>query len=360
MHDFPILKDIHDAHDASVAPAGLPVPEDSTRPCFTSITAALETGFSKVLIHPGIYREKLSVNRDNVSFIGTDASSTIIVWDDAHRTLDGSGRKLSTSGSATVTLTGSHFSAHGLTFMNDFDYPGESRKAPDSSSASGLQAVSVRVAGNADVTVFTSCAFIGYQDTLFLDAGRVWLKDCTISGHVDFIFGSSRAVMEDCLIICRQRDATEQGFICAPSTKADMPHGFLFLRCTLEKETSAVTPGSYWLGRPWHPSGDTEVNPSACFISCLMDDHIHPEGWTSMHSRTPQGRERRWYPEESRFCEYDTTGPGAPSTAPPARRCILDAMEALAWGRETVLSPWEDFTRPWPERDPLFSRTDIG
>lgn len=329
-------------HDACVVPVGFPSQGNPDKPLFYNIGEALNAGFSRLLIRPGTYREKLSIDSDGITLTGTDAASTIIVWDDAHRTLDKTGHKLSTSGSATVTVTGAHFRAEGLTFMNDFDYPAEARNNPDSSAASGLQAVAVRVAGNADASVFTDCAFIGYQDTLFLDAGRVWIKDCTISGHIDFIFGSSRAVLEDCTIICRYRDADEQGFVCAPSTKAHVPYGFLFLHCSLEKESPAVTPGSYWLGRPWHPSGDPEANPSACFISCAMDDHIRQEGWTSMHSRTPQGIEKRWYPEESRFYEYGSTGAGAPAESFPTRR-ILDKQEASSWGRETVLSPWEDF-----------------
>ncbi len=306
-------------------------------PAYRSITEALEEGHTRIFLSPGIYREKLFIGYDNVQLIGSNAGNTMVVWDDAHRTMGPDGKKLSTSGSASVTVTGRNFRASGVTFANDFDYPLYSQEGPDSSSHSGLQAVAVRVGGNADNTVFQDCIFSGYQDTLFLDAGTARVKNCTISGHVDFIFGRSEAVFEDCTIICRYRDTTdEMGFICAPSTHKTSQFGFLFLHCNIKKESKKVIPGSYWLGRPWHPSGDVDTYSSACFYECSMDGHIKEEGWTSMHSKTPDGIERRWYPEESRFSEYGTTGRGAPK-GKIGTRPILDIRDATVWLQHPAL-----------------------
>ena len=64
----------------------------------------------------------------------------------------------------------------------------------------------------------------GYQDTLFPNAGRHYFHGCTISGHVDFIFGAGQAVFDDCDIVSRdRRDASNNGYIAAPSTAMRRP-----------------------------------------------------------------------------------------------------------------------------------------
>lgn len=68
------------------------------------------------------------------------------------------------------------------------------------------------------------------QDTLYLHYGKHYLKDCYVEGSVDFIFGNSTALLENCHIHCKSA-----GFITAQSRKS--PHektGYVFLRYVTE------------------------------------------------------------------------------------------------------------------------------
>ncbi|VFQ71938.1 unnamed protein product [Cuscuta campestris] len=60
------------------------------------------------------------------------------------------------------------------------------------------QAVALMVAG--DRGAFYRCKISGYQDTLFAHSNRQYFRDCAIYGTVDFIFGDSAAVFQNCAI----------------------------------------------------------------------------------------------------------------------------------------------------------------
>ncbi len=48
------------------------------------------------------------------------------------------------------------------------------------------QAVALFLSHGADKSLFYDVALTGYQDTLFVDAGRSLFSHCSISGNVDF------------------------------------------------------------------------------------------------------------------------------------------------------------------------------
>ena len=176
----------------------------------------------------------------------------------------------------------------------------------------GAQGVAVMLAQGSDRAMFRRCNIVGHQDTLFPNAGRSYFTDCTISGSVDFIFGAGQAVFQNVDIISRDRGSTSNnGYITAPSTALMQPLGFVFIDCRLKKESPAMAAGRVPLGRPWHPSGDPNAIGSAIFLGCTMDDHIAAKGWDSMYSTNTAGTRTLHLPEEARFFEGRSTGPGA-------------------------------------------------
>ena len=95
--------------------------------------------------------------------------------------------------------------------------------------------------------------------------------------------------------------------------------------------------GSVTLGRPWHPYAKGGINSSAVFMYCWMDDHIGTKGWDRMSSVDSTGT-RVWNePENARFFEYGTTGPGAVTS--PSRR-VLSAADAARYTPALVLDGW--------------------
>jgi pectinesterase len=74
------------------------------------------------------------------------------------------------------------------------------------------------------------------------------------------------------------------------------------------------------------------------YVDSWMDDHVGAVAWDSMSSVDAAGR-RHWYrPENARFFEHGTTGPGA--VASPSRRVLGDG-EAQAYTADRVLDGWK-------------------
>jgi pectinesterase len=167
-----------------------------------------------ILIAPGTYKEKLVVpeSKSHVTLIARTEGEVIITYDDfANKISPITGRRLGTSGSSTAYIYAPYFEADGIIFENT---------ASNESFANGGrgvgQAVAVLVAG--DCAVFRRCKFLGHQDTLYAygrksdpktdDAkeaaktqripenlqSRQYYEDCFITGTVDYIFQSLRAV----------------------------------------------------------------------------------------------------------------------------------------------------------------------
>lgn len=230
-----------------------------------------------ILIKAGTYKEKLVLpkSKSDVTFIGEDASKTILTYDDYASKKNRFGEEMGTTGSTSFYVFGDDFTAENITFENSAGPVG--------------QAVAVRV--DADRVVFIDCRFLGFQDTLypFGEKSRQYYRNCYIEGTVDFIFGWSTAVFEDCTIFCKKG-----GYVTAASTLETTPYGFVFLNCRI---TGDAPEHSFYLGRPWRPYAKT------VFIDCFLDKHIRPEGW---HNWDKPDAEKTAY-----YAEYRSTGPGA-------------------------------------------------
>lgn len=276
----------------------------------------------RILLGRGRWEEKLTVGRPNVDLVGEDRRGTVIGSAVAAGHDKPGGGKWGTFGSATLTVEAPDFSARNLTVENGFDYAANLRTG----SIQGLQAVALALGNSADRSRIEQCDLIGHQDTFYLRAGRALVRDCFITGNVDFIFGGAAALFERCEIRSRVRPGEEiQGFVAAPSTPRLQPVGLVFDRCRLSRE-AGLPDSSVWLGRPWRAGGDTALLGAAAYLDCWMDSHIHPGGWTWMGYRGPGGFPMRLEPLDARLFESRSRGPGA--RRGPGRRQLAAAQTA--------------------------------
>lgn len=306
----------------------------------------------RIGIREGRYYEKIEVTKPNIQLIGLSRSRTQLTYDAyAGQRRPGSTSTWTTFGCATLIVRAPGFHARNLTIENGFDYLSNDAKSPsDPSYTNDPQAVALMLAKGSDRAYVKNVSLVGYQDTLFVDAGRSMFTECSISGNVDFIFGAGQAYFDRCEIVSRPRrkpNVNPHGYVTAPSTQIADPYGLVFSRCRLVRESSLVPPQSHALGRPWHPAvtvpdgryADPNAIGSSVFLDCFMDDHIHPNGWWSMTGLQKSGPQRTVFlPEDSRFFEYRSYGPGA-TVASQIRRQLSDG-EAERYTPALVLSGW--------------------
>lgn len=262
-----------------------------------------------IFIKRGNYKEKLILptSKTNVKFIGEDKETTVLTYDDYASKKNRFGEAVGTTGSTSFFVFGDGFTAENLTFEN--------------SSGPVGQAVAVRIDG--DRASFINCRFLGYQDTLYPhgEKSRQYYKQCYIEGTVDFIFGWSTAVFEDCTIFCKQGG----GYITAASTLPETAHGFVFINC---KITGDAAINSFYLGRPWRPFAKT------VFIDCFLDKQIKPGGW---HNWNKPDAENTTY-----YAEYGSKGPGANNKARVTWSHLLTAEQAAHYTAEKILGNWNE------------------
>ena len=295
--------------------------------------APLDERRYRILLGRGRWQEKLTVTRPNVELVGEERGSTILSSAIASGHPKPGGGTWGTFGSATLTVEAPGFTARNLSVENGFDYVGNLRTR----AVKDAQAVALALGNAADRTLIDGVDLIGFQDTFYLRSGRALVRDCLISGNVDFIFGGAAAMFEGCEIRSRLRPGEAlQGYVAAPSTPRSQRFGLVFSRCRLTRE-SGVPDGSTWLGRPWRAGGNLTLLGQAAFLRCWMDAHIHPEGWTRMGYRLPGGYQMYLEAGDARFAEYASTGPGAKRAA---SRPLLAPEEARAYSRAAMFGNW--------------------
>lgn len=228
-----------------------------------------------ILVREGVYEEKVIIPRSkiNVSLIGQGEAK--ITYGDWAQRKNRFGEDIGTAGSSSVFVYAPDFYAENITFEN--------------SAGSVGQAVACLVAG--DRAVFRNCRFLGNQDTLYTyGEGRQYYTGCYIEGTVDFIFGKSIALFDDCTIHSKRKG----GYLTAPATPKGYSHGYVFTNCRLTADEGVT---GVWLSRPWRDYGQT------VFIHCDMGAHIRPEGW---HNWSKPHREKTSF-----YAEYGNTGEGS-------------------------------------------------
>lgn len=255
-----------------------------------------------IVIEPGIYREKVTIDRPFLTIEGSGESNkdTVITYDDYANFIMEDGMKRGTFRSYTAFIDAHDVTLKNLTIEN-----------VSGDSVTHGQAIALYADG--DRLVIDSCNIIGHQDTLFTAPlppkeavkdgfigpkqfaprihGRQYYKDCYICGDVDFIFGGATAYFENCTIESLRRfseDVTEedtnetkiQGYVTAASTPEEEEYGYVFSECKIISKECPQ--GSVYLGRPWRNYAKT------VFINCDLGDHIRPElfhDWNKQDAR---------------------------------------------------------------------------
>ena len=294
-----------------------------------------------VIIHiaPGIYREKLVLERPYVTLEGSSAGDTVLVYGDYALQVMEDGSKRGTFRTATLRIHTHDVTLRQLTIQND-------------AGCGRLVGQAIALYADGDRLSFDHCRLIGSQDTLFTAPlplkeaqpggfigpgrdlprimGRHYYEHCYIQGDVDFIFGGAVCYFEECEIFAAkpQQIPPESpegqqiyGYLTAASTPYGQPYGYVFHCCRL---LSDCPDASVYLGRPWREYAKT------VYLECYMDAHIHPAGWQD------------WNKEHGQFYygEYACYGPGSDTGRRADFCCQLTAQEAATYDLKKVLAGW--------------------
>lgn len=277
---------------------------------FTTIQAAINAvpdyrrKRTVIFIKNGTYKEKLILpaSKQLVAFIGENVANTVITFDDWAQRKTTLGEDIGTSGSSTFFMYGRDFYAENLTIQNSAGPVG--------------QAVAAHVSG--DRMVFYNCRFLGFQDTLYTYApdSRQYYRNCYIEGSTDFIFGSSTAVFDGCVI-----HSLRESYITAASTPQESKYGYLFYKCKLTANSDV---SKMYLGRPWRLYAKT------VFRECEFGAHIRQEGWHDWNKKEAH--------TTTFYGEYKNTGLGADVSKRVSWSHQLTASQADEWTVDKVLA----------------------
>ncbi|KAB5563647.1 hypothetical protein DKX38_003701 [Salix brachista] len=258
-----------------------------------------------IKIKAGVYRENVEVpsEKTNIVFLGDGRKKTIITA--SRNAVDGG----TTYHSATVAVLGQGFLARDITFQN-------------TAGASKYQAVALRV--ESDLAAFYKCGMLAHQNTLHVHSKRQFFISCYIAGTVDFIFGNSAAVFQDCDIHARRPNPGQTITITAQGRSDPNQNTGIVIQKSRIGATSDLqlvrSNFSAYLGRPWKEYSRTVIMQSS------ISDVISPAGW---HEWKGTFALNSLY-----FAEYENIGAGAGTSGRvpwKGYKVITDATEAQAF-----------------------------
>ncbi|KAG0475848.1 hypothetical protein HPP92_012689 [Vanilla planifolia] len=285
--------------------------------------ANMSDGRFVIRIKKGIYDEIVRVpyEKSNLLFIGDGMGITVITGN-----LSADEVGVTTYNTATVAVAGDGFMARDLTIRN-------------TAGAAAHQAVAFRA--SADFTFLDTVELYGKQDTLYAHSLRQYYKSCRISGTVDFIFGNSAAVFENCLLLVAPHPFDplkgESDTVTAHGrTDPAQPTGFVFHNCSLNatigmwklyREDPAMH--RVYLGRPWKEYSRT------VFLGCYLEEVLRPEGWMPWNEDFAL---RTLF-----YGEFESQGPGADpagrvwwSSQIPAEHVAVYSLDNFIQGKRWI------------------------
>ena len=283
-----------------------------------------------IYIKKGIYKERVEVRKNNISFVGESTDDTIITESYYARMIMPDGSKRGTFRSYTFFVYADNFTASNLTFENAAGFGDEFGQA-------------IAVYAEGDNITFRNCKILGHQDTLFtgplpmkekqpggftgptIDGIRRVVhqlyEDCYIAGEIDLIFGSATAYFKNCTLFALNRNQEINAFYTAPSTYEGQAFGYVFESCTF---TGNCPPKSVALSRPWR------IHAKTVLLNCSYSDQIIDEGFTDWNK--PESHETVYY------AEYNGHGEGYKPEKRAAYVHQLNESEAALYTLENVMN----------------------
>ncbi|KAL8049804.1 hypothetical protein ABFX02_06G043000 [Erythranthe guttata] len=231
-----------------------------------------------IYVKKGVYAENVRVEKTmwNVMFVGDGKDATIVTG--SLNVVDGT----PTFQTATFAVFGQGFIARDMGFRN-------------TAGAAKHQAVALLT--SADLAVFYRCKMSAFQDTLYVHANRQFYRECDIYGTVDFIFGNSAVVLQNCNILPIKPMAGQKITITAQGKKdPNQNTGIAIQNCNIRPGGNLAGVSSF-LGRPWKDYSTTIV------FNSVLDRFIDPKGWLPWIGDSA--------PKTIFYAEYQNTGLGA-------------------------------------------------
>ncbi|KAA8514779.1 hypothetical protein F0562_017958 [Nyssa sinensis] len=231
-----------------------------------------------IYLKKGIYKENVRVEKTkwNVMMVGDGMDATLVSG--TLNVVDGT----PTFSTATFAVFGKRFIGRDMGFRN---------------SAGAIKQQAVALMSTSDQSVFYRCSIDAFQDTLYVHSNRQFYRDCKIYGTVDFIFGNSAVVLQNCTILPKVPMLGQQNTITAQGKfDPNQNTGISIQNCTIWPAGNLSSIQTF-LGRPWKNYSTT------VYLQSMMGSLIDPKGWLPWTGNTA--------PDTIFYVEFQNFGPGA-------------------------------------------------
>jgi pectin methylesterase-like acyl-CoA thioesterase len=220
-----------------------------------------------ITVAPGAYHEIIHfASKNNVTVLGESRTGTVI---------EGTNNNNLNPTTSTRSLVGVDNSS-GVVF--------DTLTIQNLTPQGGSQAEALRLQ-SCDKCILRNANVSSLQDTL-LWSGRVYASQCTISGNVDFVWGTGVAYFDQCVIHTVGRAGA---IVQARNTASG--YGYVFVDSTLTADSGVTGQVLARIDVSQYPASHV------AYIHCTMGSFIAPAGWTITGGTDTS---------QLRFWEYDS------------------------------------------------------